>query len=57
VSIWLVSFIRYDLSFIDLDQRTLQPVVDLFDSEPLIGQRSRILTRLRCMQIRLQRGA
>lgn len=28
--IWLVSFMRYDLGYIDLDQKTLQPLDDPF---------------------------
>ena len=28
--IWLVSFLRYDLGFIDLEQRTLQPLDNPF---------------------------
>ena len=28
--IWLVSFMRYDLGFIDLEQRTLQPLDNPF---------------------------
>jgi len=28
--IWLVSFMRYDLGFIDLEQKTLQPIDNPF---------------------------
>ncbi len=28
--IWIVSFMRYDLGFIDLEQRTLQPLANPF---------------------------
>jgi hypothetical protein len=29
--IWLVSFMDYDLGYIDLGERTLQPLVNPFD--------------------------
>jgi hypothetical protein len=28
--IWLVTFMHYDLGYIDLEQKTLQPLDDLF---------------------------
>ena len=28
--IWIVTFMRYDLGFIDLEQQTLQPIDNLF---------------------------
>jgi len=31
--IWLVSFMDYDLGYIDLEQRTLQPLDNPFGSE------------------------
>jgi hypothetical protein len=30
VGIWIVSFMSYDLSFIDLEQKTLQPLDNPF---------------------------
>jgi hypothetical protein len=29
-SIWIVSFMRYDLGYIDLEQKTLQPLDNRF---------------------------
>ena len=34
-AIWLVSFITYDLGYIDLEQRTLQPLDNPFDTSVL----------------------
>jgi hypothetical protein len=34
-AIWLVSFMDYDLGFIDLEQRTLQPLDNPFGSRLL----------------------
>jgi len=34
-AIWLVSFITYDLGYIDLEQRTLQPLDNPCDTSVL----------------------
>ena len=42
--IWIVSFMRYDLGFIDLEQKTLQPLDNPF-GPGLSYRRARSLTR------------
>jgi hypothetical protein len=34
-AIWLVAFMTYDLGYIDLEQRTLQPLDNLFGTRLL----------------------
>ncbi len=39
--IWLVSFMRYDLGYVDLEQRTLQPLDNPFGTRlsPMSSER------------------
>jgi hypothetical protein len=44
--IWLVSFMRYDLGYSDLEQKTLQTVDNPFGTRLIMEKARRVLMRL-----------